>query len=295
MQDISKYTEAVTNTSGYAVVKMTQSIAFDFTVRWDDSENDDAVRPQAVTLDIYADGTKIDSITLTGDDERWEGAITDLPVWREVGVGTPVAYSFSWNDATRSKLIDTYYSASATNHGKDVEANTFYYLSATDWGSRDDIGLNDLTGQYRFETTLHRNKELIPDFWAEILFDDDADRDGIRPDTVKVQLLKNGEPFGEPVEVVIDSTDSIWTASWHNLDRYEDGAEIVYTVQLVETPDGYVKTVDASGTKITLTHTPKTIDVTGFVIRKRESRFKKLSVAKRKKKLRRKSVCLQSK
>lgn len=265
VQDISKYAETVTNTSGYAVVKMTQSIGFDFTIRWDDSKDDDAVRPGAVTLDIYADGAKVDSITLTGYDDRWEGSITDLPVWREVGTGTPVAYSFSWNDATRSVLTDSYYSASATNHGKEVEANSFYYLSAAEWGNRDDLGLNDLTGQYRFETTLHRNKELIPHFWAEILFDDDADRDGIRPESIKVQLLKNGEPFGAPVEAVIDSTESSWTVSWENLDRYEGGDEITYTALLADTPDGYTKDINASGTKITLTHTPETVDVTGVV------------------------------
>lgn len=263
IEDIAKYTETTANHDDYATITMTQSIGFDFTINWNDADDDDAARPDAVTVEIYGDGTKAGEVTLTGDGNSWTGSITDLPVWRTVGTTIPVAYSFRWSDATGNELIDNYYTATPTHDGALVDADSFYWISATEWGAIDG-GLNDLTGQYQWETTLTRNQETR-DVYADILWDDDGNRDGLRPESIAVQLLANGEPSGDPVTLTGGSTDSSWPVKWEAQNVYDGGKPIVYTVEVVTVPDGYAATSDSTGLNITLTHTPETTDVTGTV------------------------------
>lgn len=91
---------------------MTQSVGFNFTLNWNDSDNDDAVRPSAVTVDVYGDGTKVGSATLTGEGNTWTGSIKDLPVWRTTGTTIPVNYSFRWSDDTAAAMLDEWLSGS---------------------------------------------------------------------------------------------------------------------------------------------------------------------------------------
>ena len=129
INDIPMYTETVNNAQDYAIITMTQSIGFDFTVNWEDSDDDDAVRPEAVTVDVYGDGAKVGSVELTGEGNTWTGSIADLRVWRETGDTIPVSYSFRWSDETAKVMLDEGYSASATQNGESVEADTFYWIS----------------------------------------------------------------------------------------------------------------------------------------------------------------------
>ncbi|WP_281692858.1 Cna B-type domain-containing protein, partial [Agathobaculum desmolans] len=262
--DVPKYTAKVQSHSDYATITMTQSIGFDFTINWLDSDNDDAVRPQSATVDVYGDGTKVGSVTLAGEDNSWTGSIKDLAVWRETGTTVPVSYSFRWDDATAAAMLDEGYVASPTQDGAPVEAKTFYWLSATEWG-KPDGGLDDLTGQYQWETSITRNKETMT-VYADILWDDDANRDGTRPESVQVQLYANGEPVGEPTVLTGVSTDSSWPITWEEQDVYDGGKPIVYTAEVVTVPNGYTAAKDETGLHITLTHTPDKTSVTGKVI-----------------------------
>ena len=262
--DVNKYTSNTSNHRDYCTITMTQSVGFNFTLNWNDSDNDDAVRPSAVTVDAYGDGTKVGSVTLTGTGNTWTGSIKDLPVWRTTGTTIPVNYSFRWSDDTAAAMLDEGYQAAATKNGSSVESDTWYYLSTTEWG-KSDGGLNDLTGQYEWETTITRNKETKT-VYAEIMWNDDANRDGKRPESVKVQLYANGKAAGEPKTLTGGSTDSTWNINWEKQDVYDNGKPIEYTVKLVDVPNGYDATTDASGLNITLTHDPATTSVTGKVI-----------------------------
>ena len=262
--DIDKYTETVSNQSTYATITMTQSIGFDFVVNWNDSDDDDAVRPESVTVDVYGDGAKVGSVALTGEGNQWTGSITDLAVWREVGTDTPVSYSFRWSEDTAAAMLDEGYAAAPTMNGTPVEADTFYWTSATEWGSIDG-GVDDLTGQYQWETTLTRNKETKT-VYADILWNDDGNRDGLRPDSIFVQLYANGVAIGNATEVTGESTASSWPVSWTEQDVYDGGKPIVYTIQMVSVPDGYAESNDETGLNITLTHEPERVDVKGSII-----------------------------
>ena len=56
------------------------------------------------------------------------------------------------------------------------------------------------------------------------VWDDENDQDGLRPDSIEVQLYANGEKSGD---VVVLSKDNNWTYIWNELDLKADKKEIV--------------------------------------------------------------------
>ena len=93
-------------------------------------------------------------------------------------------------------------------------------------------------------------------------WDDKNDQDGIRPESITVKLLANGEDTKK--ELVLSDGNS-WTGTFTELDKYQNGQKVVYTIEEVEV-NGYstVVTGDASTVfTVTNSHTPATTEVSG--------------------------------
>ena len=93
------------------------------------------------------------------------------------------------------------------------------------------------------------------------VWDDDDNRDGIRPESVTVYLLADGEKYGE---FEITAAEDDWSINIGGLYKLnEDGKEIKYTVS--EKPvDGYSYSIAGNGTTdvtITNKHVPETVDL----------------------------------
>ena len=82
-------------------------------------------------------------------------------------------------------------------------------------------------------------------------WEDDNDKDGLRPKEIQVRLLANGKDTGK----VATSAATGWKYSFEQLAKYEAGKEITYTVEEVAVPKGYTAKVD--GMNITNRHTPE--------------------------------------
>ena len=105
--------------------------------------------------------------------------------------------------------------------------------------------------------TLEQTSVTVTKAW-----DDKNDQDGIRPERITVKLLANGEDTKK--ELVLSDGNS-WTGTFTELDKYQNGQEVVYTIEEVEV-NGYstVVTGDAStGFTVTNSHTPATTEVSG--------------------------------
>ena len=90
-------------------------------------------------------------------------------------------------------------------------------------------------------------------------WDDDSDRDGIRPAVVKLTLFADGV---EKQTVEVDGTGDTWSYTFKNLIKYNDnGTEIVYTVQekTENVAKGYEKSEDDS--TIINKHIPEKINL----------------------------------
>lgn len=89
-------------------------------------------------------------------------------------------------------------------------------------------------------------------------WEDNNDKDGIRPDKVTVQLYANGEKKGDSIDL---NTENQWTYTWQGLPEKVQGKEIAYTVKEVNKVSGYTATVndnDLGNIIITNVHNLKT-------------------------------------
>ncbi|EGO9046451.1 Cna B-type domain-containing protein, partial [Enterococcus faecalis] len=90
-------------------------------------------------------------------------------------------------------------------------------------------------------------------------WEDGNDHDGIRPESIKIQLYANGEAHGEPVKVKAKDN---WTYTWEHLPiTNKDGKVIHYSIKEIEVADGYTATISGENIGnllITNTHNPVT-------------------------------------
>lgn len=80
-----------------------------------------------------------------------------------------------------------------------------------------------------------------------------------RPDSIELQLLRDEEDFGDPVTLKAGDTEY----TWRDLDRTDiDGNEYSYTVDEVNVPENYTKTVSEDGLIVTNTYVIPKTDIT---------------------------------
>lgn len=206
-----------------------------FWINWNDDSNKDGIRPDSVAVDLIGTGR---SVTLN-DANYWVGSFDGLD----------------------------------TDKGYELKVETTDVISGEDTETSYAIKFNkleeeDLLVDYYQITLTHTPKQEpspIPEqknVWFKIIWDDDSDKDGIRPDSVAVDLLNGKEVIGEPFIV---SEDNNWFGSFDELDpavKYgikvettdvingdrETGYDITYRL-IREDPLG-------DSYEITLTHTP---------------------------------------
>lgn len=95
------------------------------------------------------------------------------------------------------------------------------------------------------------------------VWEDSNNRDGIRPQNVTIKLLANCKDTGKTVEL---SKENNWKASFIDLDEYEEGNKINYTIEEVEVR-GYKAEVTGNSIKgytVTNIHTPEKTEVSGI-------------------------------
>ncbi len=76
---------------------------------WDDADNQDGIRPESITIHLYADETEVASTEVTADENGdWSYSFTDLPVYRDGGV--EISYTIS-EDAVKGyeTTVDGYH------------------------------------------------------------------------------------------------------------------------------------------------------------------------------------------
>lgn len=98
---------------------------------------------------------------------------------------------------------------------------------------------------------------------------DNNDQDRIRPASITVALLANGKETGQEATATAETG---WKYEFTNLDRYQDGKLIEYTVKEVGVPTGYTAT--ETGMNVTNTHTPDKTSVKGKKIWKGDENHK---------------------
>ena len=96
--------------------------------------------------------------------------------------------------------------------------------------------------QTEYEETIERD--------VRIIWDDDNDKERLRPEKISLQLKANGEYQGSSVVV---TEDNDWLYIYENLEKNKDGEEIEYTLAS-QNIIGYTKTATDNGFTIKYTH-----------------------------------------
>ncbi len=139
---------------------------------------------------------------------------------------------------------------------RDLPTNVTYTVSEVSVpGYTTNITGNAQSG-FTITNTLQRTSVTVRKTW-----NDENNRDGKRPSSVKVTLYENGVATSTTATL---SASNGWAYTFSNLPKYKNGSQVKYTIQ--ETvPTGYTATYSGNGTtnvSITNTHIPEKTQVT---------------------------------
>lgn len=194
-----------------------ETVNVDVTKIWTDGENQDGNRPDSI------------SVILTGSDgKRYTTTITAANNWKHTFLKLPKFF----------------------NEGTQIE----YTLTEDTMSGYSDVV--EKKSDYVFVLTNKYSPATV-DVTIVKKWDDDNDRDGMRPESVDIVL--NGSD-GKLYTGTL-STENGYTCVFQSVPKYHDGGTLInYTIAEEKIP-GYTTTIakDASGYKFTLTNA-KTID-----------------------------------
>ncbi|EGO9051909.1 Cna B-type domain-containing protein [Enterococcus faecalis] len=216
-----------TSINGYNITNSytPETVDVKATKNWDDNDNQDGKRPTSITVNLLADGEKVDSQKVAAAaDGTWTASFTNLPKYKD---GREIKYTVT------EEAIEEY-----------------------------ETIINDFTITNKYIPKAIEYK--VTKVWK-----DNNNQDGKRPSAITVQLYKSvGEAkptpiAGKTLTLTADNqtNDNTWEASFTNLPQFEKGQEIAYSVQEVDTPEGYTASVE--GQTITNSHDPETIVISG--------------------------------
>lgn len=201
-----------------------------FWINWDDDSNEDKIRPESVTVRLLEGDAETDKSFVLNEGNYWIG----------------------WFDGLNPDL----------KYGIQVETDvTGYEISCLPVDVEDPLGL----GYDYYEITLSHASKAEPkpeqdSVYFDIVWDDDSDKDRIRPESVRVNLLNEENVIVNS----FDSSDKIFWLGWFN--ELESNKKYKIEVETTDVITGIKETGYAVSVEtfteiiykiITLTHTPK--------------------------------------
>ncbi|MCC8142224.1 MAG: Cna B-type domain-containing protein [Lachnospiraceae bacterium] len=193
-----------------------ETVDVDGSKTWDDSNNEDGLRPESITIRLYADGEEINSVIVTSEDD-WKWEFTDLDKYNEEGA--EIAYTITEDE------VNSYTS----------EVNGY-----------------DVTNTY---TPEKPTPETI-DVSGSKTWNDDNDKYGKRPESITIHLTANGEEietvtvteandwkwsFADLDKYDSDGKTIVYTITEDTVEGYEtsvNGYDVTNTYKLIEEKPG---------------------------------------------------------
>ena len=191
---------------------------------WDDDDDKDKIRPESIEVQLNADGNKYEA----------EGVQNPVTLNEENG------WEYTWNNLP--KKID----------GKDVT----YEI----------VEIGEIKG-YTTASNVEGNKTIITNTHkpedtersVEKVWNDDNDKDKIRPESIQVQLNANGSKYeAEGIQNPVTlNKENEWKYTWNNLPLKIDEKDVTYEIVEIGEIKGYTSASTVNGNKTTITNTHK--------------------------------------
>lgn len=193
--------------------------------QWNDAENQDGQRPKEVKVQLLEDGKETNQYVVLNEDNQWKGSFSNLAKYKDAG--TEIQYTVQEVDLHKEYT------------GKIQETSKYDFT---------------ITNTYIPKKTEIKVKKE---------WNDDDNRDGVRPESVEVQLIKDGKAVEDKIITLNESNH--WEDSFTDLDKYENkGKEIQYEVQEINTSAQYKAKVEEQEKNqfvITNMHSIETINI----------------------------------
>ncbi|MBQ6519611.1 MAG: sortase [Anaerolineaceae bacterium] len=194
---------------------------------WDDSDNQDGKRPDTITWQLTRDGGAADDpVTVdTGNEtHRWD----NLFLYHDHGL--------QYEYAVQEVNIGEGYTSSVECQEEEAVIS---------------CSVTNVRDPEKFSAT------------PKIVWDDDEDRDGMRPETVKIRIIADDVATEYTVDL---SNEEDWMHLFENLPRYANGHEINYAFEIIDHVNGYSYRFNPEDEWIvTLTHHPERREFSAIV------------------------------
>ncbi len=198
-----------------------------FTKIWDDKGNQDKVRPDAIELELYADGNKVTEEvvpTIVKNDNTWTITYSGLP---KNSAGEEIDYTI------KEINVDSHYKAEESKDGKTI------------------------TNTHEVETI---------DIKASKTWVDGGNRDKKRPSSITLKLKNKATGEVVRTETMEPDENGNWNHTFAKVDKNKDGVEVIYELEEVSVPYYLTDPIvgdQKTGFTIKNSYTPETITYTG--------------------------------
>ena len=226
---VTGYTSDVTGdaASGFTITNSysPETVVVKATKNWDDANNQDGKRPTKITINLLADGQKVDSKEVqAAADGTWTVEFTKLAKYKD---GKEIKYTVTEDAVAEYESTITDFTITNKYAPKAID-----YKVTKVWKDA-----NNQDGKRPESVTVQLYKKV-------------GNADPVAVEGKKLTLTAK------------DKTDAnTWVASFTNLPQYEAGKEITYSIKEVDVPAGYEASV--TGQVVTNTHNPDTVILSG--------------------------------
>ena len=193
-----------------------ETVSYKVTKVWNDNNNQDGIRPKSITVKLYKNGTLEKTVTISAAN-NWTYTFENLPKYYDEG--KPVIY----------EIVEDEVKGYTSNVSQDKET------------SKDKKEYN---GTITNTHNVAKKNIKVTKTWV-----DNNNKINKRPESITVNVLKNGKFFKQ----IILTKDMNWMFILNNLDKFENGKEIIYTIEELKVK-GYTTTYNGYNIINTLTN-----------------------------------------
>lgn len=226
---VAGYTSEVTGdaASGFTITNSytPETVDVKATKNWEDANNQDGKRPTKITINLLADGQKVDSKEVqAAADGTWTVEFTKLAKYK---AGKEITYTVTEEAVAEYEATITDFTITNKYAPKEID-----YKVTKVWKDA-----NNQDGKRPESVTVQLFKSV----------------DGSKPVAVEGKKLT--------LTAKDKTDDNTWVASFTKLPQYEAGKEITYSIEEVDVPAGYESSV--TGQVVTNTYNPETVVLSG--------------------------------
>ena len=226
---VTGYTSEVTGdaASGFTITNSysPETVVVKATKNWDDANNQDGKRPTKITINLLADGQKVDSKEVqAAADGTWTATFEKLAKYK---AGKEIKYTVTEEAVAEYEATITDFTITNKYAPKEID-----YKVTKVWNDA-----NNQDGKRPESVTVQLYKKV-------------GNADPVAVEGKKLTLTAKEK-----------TDDNTWVASFTNLPQYEAGKEITYSIKEVDVPAGYESSV--TGQVVTNNYTPKTVVLSG--------------------------------